>query len=357
MNVLAPYDVDDDRGFREGQRWPWILLGVIVVVLLVVAATLIWVRGQISPGGDPGDEVRIRIEQGMSVDEIGSLLEEKGIIKNVSVWRYYARLKGADSIQAGDYRIRQGESMGGVIKILEGGAEVERGIPLTIPEGLTLKEIAQKVGELPGRSADAFLRVADNGTVRSQYQPATSNNLEGLIFPETYFLGKDDDETSILQRMVGAFDETATSLGIVNGAARLGVTPYELVIIASMVEREAKVPEERGQMSRVIHNRLANDMRLQIDATVLYALGEKKDVVLFSDLEVDSPYNTYKIDGLPPGPIAAPGRKSLEAAISPTPGPWLYYVLIDENGRHAFATTNEEFARNLAEARRKGLAG
>ncbi|MDQ3978446.1 MAG: endolytic transglycosylase MltG [Actinomycetota bacterium] len=357
MNVLAPYDVDDDRGFREGQRWPWIVLGVIVVVLLVIVAALIWVRGQVNPSGDPGPPIRIRVEQGMSVDEIGSLLEDKGIIKSASVWRYYARLNGADSIQAGDYTIRQGESMGEVIKILEGGAEVEQGIPLTIPEGLTLKEIAAKVAELPGRSADAFLRAAESGTVRSQYQPANSNNLEGLILPETYFLGKDDDETAILRRMVETFDQAATELGLVTGAARNRVTPYEVVIIASMVEREARLPEERGQISRVIYNRLANDMRLQIDATVLYALGERKNVVLFSDLEVNSPYNTYKVDGLPPGPIASPGRKALEAAISPAPGPWLYYVLIEENGKHAFATTNEEFARNLAEARRKGLAG
>ena len=356
MNVLAPYDVEGDPGFREGQRWPWILVGVIVVVLLLVAASLIWLRDQIDPGGS-GEPVRIRVEQGMSVDEIGRLLEQKGIIENASVWRYYARLKGADSIQAGDYTIRKGESMGRVIKILEGGAEVEKGIPLTVPEGLTLKEIADKVGELPGRSAEAFLKAAQSGTVRSQYQPANSNNLEGLLLPETYFLNKDDDETAILRRMVESFDQAVTSLGIANAAARLKLTPYEVVIVASMVEREARLPEERGQIARVIYNRLANDMRLQIDATVLYALGEKKNVVLFSDLEVNSPYNTYKVDGLPPGPISSPGRNSLEAAVSPSPGPWLYYVLIDENGKHAFATTNDEFARNLAEARRKGLAG
>ena len=357
MNVLAPYDLEGERGFREGQRWPWIVLGVLVVLLLLAVAFAVWVRGQVNPGGEPGSPVRIRVEQGMSVDEIGELLEEKGIIKSATVWRYYARLKGADSIQAGDYTIAQGESMGEVVRILEGGAEIEKGIPLTIPEGLTLKEVAGKVGELPGRSADAFLRAAESGVVRSQYQPASSNNLEGLILPETYFLNKEDDETAILRRMVEAFDEAATAAGLVNGAARQRVTPYEVVVIASMVEREARLPEERGQIARVIYNRLANNMRLQIDATVLYALGERKNVVLFSDLEVNSPYNTYKVDGLPPGPIAAPGRKSLEAAISPVPGPWLYYVLIEESGRHAFSTSNDEFSRDLAEARRKGLAG
>ena len=357
MTVLTPYDLDDDRGFGEGQRWPWIVLGAAVAGLLFVLAAWIWVSHQVNPPGPAGARVRVRVEQGMSVGEIGKLLEQKGVIENATIFRYYARLKGASSIQAGDYTLRERQGMGSVIKVLEGGAEIEQGVRLTIPEGLTLAEVAQKVGELPGRSAERFLEVARSGTVRSQYGPASSTNLEGLILPETYSFDKADDEAAILRRMVGAFDEQATALGISTAASRLKVTPYEAVIVASLVEREANVPDERGQISRVIYNRLAQGMRLEIDATVLYALGEKKDMVLFSDLEVDSPYNTYKIDGLPPGPIASPGKAALQAALDPTPGGWLFYVLIEPNGRHAFATTSEEHARNVAEARRKGLAG
>jgi UPF0755 protein len=357
MSVLAPYDLGEDRGFRDGQRWPWIVLGVFVLVLLVIGAGLIWVRKQIDPPGPPGESVRVRVERGMSVDEIGELLHREGVIENATVWRYYARLNGADSIQAGDYTLRKGESLGSVIKVLEGGADVEKGIPLTIPEGLTVREVADKVAELPGRSAERFLEVAGSGVVRSQYQPAGSTNVEGLILPETYFLGKDDDETAILRRMVEAFDQEASAQGIATAAARLKVSPYEAVIIASLIEREAKVPEDRGPISRVIYNRLEREMRLEIDATVLYALGKKQEFVLFSDREVVSPYNTYQIDGLPPGPIASPGKAALEAALNPPPGPWIFYVLIEENGKHAFASTNEEFNRHLAEARRKGLAG
>ncbi|HEX6596104.1 MAG TPA: endolytic transglycosylase MltG [Acidimicrobiales bacterium] len=359
MNVLAPYDLDDDdAGFREGRGWPWILLGTLVAVLLVLAAGGIWIKNQVNPPGAPGDVVRIRVEDGMSVSEIGDLLEREGVIKSATVWKYYVKLNGSDNVEAGEFTLHKNESMGTVVDVLAGGAVSTREqIPLTVPEGLTLEKIAQKVGEMEGRSAERFLEIARSGQVRSQYSPPGNNNLEGLILPETYFFEETDDEADILRRMVESFDRTVTELGIANAASRLKVTPYEAVVIASMVEREAKVPEDRGPIARVIYNRLEREMPLQIDATVLYALRTDKNFVTFADREVNSPYNTYKIDRLPPGPIAAPGRAALEATLSPPPGPWIFYVLIEENGKHAFSTTLEEFNRHVAEATRKGLVG
>ncbi|MFP5318953.1 MAG: endolytic transglycosylase MltG [Acidimicrobiia bacterium] len=359
MNVLAPYDLDDDdAGFREGRGWHWILIGGLVAVLLVLAAGGIWVKNQLNPPGDPGDPVRIRVEQGMSVAEIGELLEREGVITSATVWKYYVRLNGANNVEAGEYNVHKNESMGTVVDVLSGGAvSTGKQVVLTVPEGLTLAKIADKVGEMPGRSADRFMDVVRSGTVRSQYSPPGNNNLEGLILPETYFFEEDDDEAVILRRMVETFDRTVTELGIANAANRLQVTPYEAVVIASMVEREAKVAEDRGPIARVIYNRLDRGMPLQIDATVLYALGTDKNFVTFADREVNSPYNTYKIDRLPPGPIAAPGRAALEATLSPPPGPWIFYVLIEENGKHAFSVTLEEFNRHVAEATRKGLVG
>jgi UPF0755 protein len=356
LNVLTPYDADTEPEFREGQRWPWILLGAFIAVLLLIGAGVIWVKNQVDPPGGPGAAVPVRIEKGMSIADIGSLLEEKGVISSAKIFRYYTKLNGSDEVQAGDYTFHRRESMGSVIETLKGGATSEAPIVLTIPEGLTIKAIADKVGELPGRSSDRFLEVAKSGAVRSQYEPPGSTNLEGLLLPETYYFNKNDDETAILRRMVETFDRTATSVGITSAAARLKITPYEAVIVASMVEREAKVPEDRGPIARVIYNRLDNNMRLQIDATVLYALGEQKDTVLLSDLEVNSPYNTYKIDGLPPGPIASPGKSALGAALQPTPGQWLFYVLSEANGKHAFATTLDEFNRLVADARRRGIS-
>ena len=356
MNVLAPYDVEHDTYDREGQRWPWILLGGFIAVLLVAGAAVIWVQHQLDPPGSPGAAVQVRVEKGMSVADIGKMLEREGVISSATIFRYYARLNGgANSVQAGEYTFHKRESMGKVISILEHGAKGEEQVSLTIPEGLTLDEIADKVGELPGRSADRFRELAKGGTIRSQYEPSGVDSLEGLLLPETYEFNKSDDEATILRRMVQTFDQTATELGIASAAEKLKITPYQAVIVASLVEREARVPEDRGPIARVIYNRLDKGMRLQIDATVLYALGEHKDTVLYTDLDVDSPYNTYRVDGLPPGPIASPGKASLQAALQPTPGPWLFYVLSEANGKHAFASNLAEFNRLVAQAHAKGL--
>lgn len=358
MSVIAPYDVDDDHDYREGARWPLIILGGFVALLLVGGALFFWVQRQINPPGAPGQEVALRVENGMSMGDIGKILEDKGVITSSNIFRLYVKVKGSETVEAGDYTLHKKESMGTVLKILGAGARsIESPLVLTVPEGLTIKDVAAKVGELPGRSADKFLAAANSGQIKSRYQPDNVTSLEGMILPETYNFRESDDEATILRRMVEQFDQTVTDLDIARAAPKLNVTPYQAVIIASMIEREAKVPEDRGPIARVIYNRLAVPMRLQIDATVLYALGKPQDYVLFSDREINSPYNTYKIDGLPPGPIANPGRASLEAALNPTPGTWLYYVLIEANGKHAFATTNAEFNQYLAEAKRKGLAG
>ena len=358
MNVIAPYDMDHEDDYRDGSsRWLFVLLGILVSVLLVVGAGFFWVKNQIDPPGDPGAEVKVRVEDGMSINEIGSLLEDKGVITSSTVWKWYVKLNGSDPVEAGDYTLRKNESMGNAIKVLNGGAvSTKKQVTLTVPEGLTLKEVAAKVGELPGKSADKFLEIAKSGQIRSQYQPAGNNNLEGLMLPETYNFDEEDDEAAILRRMVETFDKTASSLNVTTAAERFKLTPYQVIVVASLIEREARVPEDRAPIARVIYNRLAVPMRLQIDATVLYALGVHKDTVLYSDLEVNSPYNTYKIDGLPPGPIAAPGKASIEAAVAPAQGTWLFYVLSETNGKHAFATTLDEFNRLVADARRRGVS-
>ena len=344
-----------DHDFEPRRRWPFVLLAVFVALLIVAGLAFSWVQRQIKPSGSPGEAVPVTVTAGMSTAEIGELLESKGVISSATVFRYYAQATGAGSIQAGNYTVRKGEDLAKVFEVLEGGATMEMGQPVTVPEGLKLPEIAAVVGRLPGRSADRFLELARGGTVRSQYQPAGSNNLEGLLLPETYFVAPDEDEGRILRRMVDAFDKLATELNLSAAAARHGLTPYQVITVASMVEREARVPEDRGPIAQVIYNRLKRGMLLQVDATVLYALGVQKDTVLFKDLEVDSPYNTYKFPGVPPGPIAAPGRTALQAAVNPTPGPFLYYVVIEENGRHAFAETGAEHNRNIEAARKKGL--
>jgi UPF0755 protein len=215
------------------------------------------------------------------------------------------------------------------------------------------------VGQLPGRSAAKFLELAKSGQIRSDYEPPDVNpaaGLEGLLFPDTYDFRRTDDESVILQRMVDRFDEVAASINLNQLAASRGVTPYQVVVVASIVEREAKVPEDRGMVAQVIYNRLKQGMFLQFDSTVVYALGNNiTGVVSNKDTQVDSPYNTYKNKGLPPTPIAAPGKASLLAALNPTTGPWLYFVVVDPSGKAAFATTFAEQTKNIQLAHSRGL--
>jgi UPF0755 protein len=342
----------------HGRRWPFVLLAIAVTFLVLVGSGVMWVQRQVNPPGASGPEVLVTVEQGMSTADIGDLLEREGIIASASIFKYYARLTGLGSIEAGNYTLEKKSDLGQVSKVLEGGAAKAEEERFTVPEGLTIGEVAKVIGAMPGRSADKFLEVAKSGTIRSQYQPPGNNSLEGLILPETYFIEKGADEAAILRKMVDSFDKLASQLNLPGAAAKFNLTPYQAVIVASLVERESRVDDERGKVARVIYNRLAEPMPLQIDATVLYALGlPAQESVSFKDREVNSPYNTYKIPGLPPGPIASPGRKSLEAAANPTAGNWLYYVLTDPTGRHTFTNDYREFTNAVNQCIAKGLCG
>ena len=330
-----------------------LMVGLAVVIVSVLGAG-ITVQRTIDPPGEAGDEVALTIPPGSSTARIAAILDEKGVVESARSFRIYTRLKNAGPFQAGDYTLRKRATFGEIVEALSRGPEIIQD-RLTVPEGLTLEQIAERVGKLPGRSAEKFLAAAKSGEIRSTLQPDSVDTLEGLLFPDTYMLDRGDDEKEILQRMVSTFDTVAAEEGIDQAAEGGRVSPYEAIVIASLVEREARVPEDRGPIARVIYNRLERDMLLQIDATVIYALGEHKTRVLFRDLEVDSPYNTYKVKGLPPTPIAAPGRAALAAAADPPNNDFLYYVFVESDGTHAFARTGAEHQANIRQAERNGV--
>jgi UPF0755 protein len=342
------------RGARLTRRGR-IVVGVLAILAVVGAGAGMWVLKQVNPSGGPGPKVTLDVEPGTSVGAVASRLDAKGVITSARVFRFYLKLTGgAGSIQAGEYELRTNLSMGDTKAALERGPSIKFQ-KLTIPEGLTLDQIGDRVGALPGRSKDRFLAAARSGAVRSRWQPPGSTNLEGLLFPDTYLITDKEDEASVVRRLVDRFDQVADQVGLGAAAPPSRLGAYQLIVGASLVESEAKVKDDRPLIASVISNRLQKGMKLQIDATVLYALGAHKDRVLNRDLEIDSPYNTYKIDGLPPTPISAPGRASLEAMLHPADTTYIYYVLSDKNGKHAFATTSSEFEALKAEARRKGL--
>lgn len=341
---------------RGRSRWLVGLLATGVLLLVMAGVAGAWFQTQLNPPGRPGDPVTVVIPEGSSVARIAAILDEKGVIQNARAFRLYVRLKGAGSFKAGEYSFRENESAADVVKALSNGPEyVFRGSKITIPEGFTLKQIAARVGNVPGMTTERFLQLAEGGTIRSRYQPDGSNNLEGLMYPETYLIEEGQDEADLLRRMVELFDAKAEAAGIDEAPTKVGLSPYEAIVAASLIERETRFDEERAKVSRVIHNRLAKKMRLEIDATVVYALGGDKTRVLLKDLQVDSPYNTYKIPGLPPTPIASPSSASLDAAVSPIDGPWLFYVVTEPDGRHSFGTTFQEHQANIRLAEKRGL--
>jgi UPF0755 protein len=345
------------------RRTLWIAGSVFVFGVVIFALGGWWVLKQVNPG-NPGEEVTFTVPTGATTAQIANQLEQAGIVTNATVFQYYVRWRGAGPFNAGIYDgMRKRSSMDEVIDRLEAGPLPPQFTQITIPEGMWLQDIKARILEtLPQMDADEL--DAAFGSVRSQFQPPDSTNLEGLVFPATYQVqeGDEADEQKLVRQMVAAFDQVGDEIGLglapfaLEGqAGSTVISPYEVVIIASMIEREARVPEERPMIARVVYNRLRDGMTLGIDATVIYALGRHTDVLTRSDLEIDSPYNTRRFAGLPPTPIASPGRESLEAALNPAPGDWLYYVIADEDGRHTFTENYRDFERAVAEARSKGL--
>jgi UPF0755 protein len=333
-------------------------LAIVLALLLPFLIVGGWFVYQLNPPGGPGAAVRIDVEDGWGVSEIGDELASRGVIGSSLAFQLYAKASSAGPFPEGRYRLREDLGVRDAVSKLEAGpvSTPVTDVELTLPPGLTLEQIAARVGELPGRDAATFLQLANSGVVRSRYQPPEVTSLEGLVFPDTYLIGKDEDETAILQRLVTQFDTMADAAGIANGAAAIGRTPYEAIVIASLIEREAGVEDDRPLISAVIANRLRDGDLLQIDAANCYGKGGcANEPLTDADKQSDSAYNTYRFPGLVPTPISSAGDASLRAAIAPAAAPYKFYVLADQSGRHAFAETFEEHERNVAAAREQGL--
>ena len=329
----------------------------VVVVLLGFGGW--WAKGQIDPSGPPGDPVVLTVPTGSSTAQIGTLLENQGVISNAGVFQYYVKFKNAGPFKAGDYDgLYRNDSMDNVIKRLKKGPLPPSTTPIVIQEGLWLSEIKTKILATFPQMTAAELDTA-MATVHSKYQPDGSTNLEGLLFPATYAVEKGDevDEQKLVQQMVTKFDEVGDSVGLDQAQQKVGYSPYDVVKVASMIELEAKLPEDRPKIARVLYNRLAAGMPLGIDATVEYALQQHVASLTTSQLKTDSPFNTRAHAGLPPTPIGSPGQSSLEAALNPAPGDWMYYVIADQSGAHYFTSDYNDFLKAKKRAQQQGLLG
>jgi UPF0755 protein len=325
-------------------------LGKLVIFLLVILIPLGALGGyavKVSGGSGTGREVAVVIEPGSSASTIAANLEEAGVIRAAWLFRLYARVKGtAKNLKPGEYVFRTNMSYGAVVAILEKGPRIEF-TRVTLPEGKTVRETARILARA-GFTAEEFLAEATSGKHKVYNQRAGLKNLEGFLFPKTYDFKEGTSAGEALDILLRQYEKETNTLDW-SRASRLGVNAYQIMIIASMIEREASVEKDRAKVARVIYNRIERGMRLQIDATVQYAIflktGSYKHPLLTEDYGFPSPYNTYQIDGLPPMPIASPGLASIKAALNPADGKWLYYVLINDRGEHGFANTYDEFVR------------
>jgi len=321
----------------------WALAGL---ALLAIAAAL---GGWLTTPPGPGPAQVVEIPKGTRTAEIGRLLSTRGLVRSALAFTLYARVLGLNGrLQAGEYRISPEEDIPRILRRLASGDVVRHA--LVLPEGLTAAEVAVRIEQLGLGRAVEFLRL-----VRQperfwipQMRGNRSGSLEGYLFPDTYLLPKGLGEERIVRTFVDRFRQATEAL--LTGPLPLGLEPHEVVTVASLVEREAKRPEERRRIAGVIYNRLRMGMPLQIDATILYALGGHRPVVRQADLAVDSPYNTYRRIGLPPGPIANPGLDALRAAVEPEHHAFFYYVARPD-GTHVFTRTLEEHLQAIRKVR------
>jgi UPF0755 protein len=332
-----------------------IIFIVIAVVVIGLAGAAVWLLvGAEKPyKGYDGAEQFVDIPPGAGPALIGRRLAESGVVRDTTSFRVaLARSGQARRLQAGEYRFDQPMSARDVIDKLARGDVFLR--PITFPEGLTIAQMAQIYERDGGGSRAEFVRAAGNATLIRDIDPA-ARDLEGYLFPNTYALPRHTTADQLVQRMVTAFRDVLTSEIAQRGAAR-GLSVRQLMTLASLVEKETAKPEERPIVAAVYANRLRIGMPMQCDPTVIYALeraGKYTGNLTRDDLHsFDSPYNTYRYPGLPPGPIAAPGRASIEAASAPQDVPYLYFVSRND-GSHLFAATLDEHNRNVYEFQKK----
>lgn len=292
--------------------------------------------------GAGGGAVTIVIPNGATAVQIGEILRTKGVVRSAGAFTDSARADArAKLIRPGSYRLKTKMSGDLALALLLDPAARVVG-KVTIPEGLTLKEILVRISQ-KSKIPLADLQAAAAKPKTLGLPAYAEGQLEGFLFPATYDILPDDTAKAVLTTMVDRFEQEATAVDLVDKAKKLDLTPLQAVIVASMIEREAKFEEEGPKIATVIYNRLKKKQLLQIDATVQYLLPKQKPRLLNTDLKVKSPYNTYLNAGLPPGAISSPGTKSLMATLLPEPGEWRWYVVTDKAGHHEFAVTEAEF--------------
>lgn len=336
------------RRARRRRRIIAVLLAIVVVTAASVLGVVGWYRSQLSGGGGSRTMVEVLISSGSSTSDIAKTLEGAGVIRNATAFTWHVRLGDTGPFEAGRYRFLRDSSADEAIGVLSKGPLGPVITKVSIPEGFRLGQIRQRIHDSVPRLSLADVDAAlSGGRVQSPLLPPGGKNWEGLLFPATYSVTPTESAEDLLQQMADAMTKRVNALTLDPSVTALGLSDYQVVIVASLVQAEAGNPDEAPKIARVIYNRLAAHQPLGIDATSRYlSILTGADV----DFESASPYNTRRNTGLPPTPIGAPGEFALEAAAHPAPGDWIYYVRAVENdaqGRpqHVFTSSASEFEK------------
>lgn len=331
---------------RPRRRRRWLALGLVGFVVALVA----FETGRaVIPPRVLGTAARtVEIPPGHGLFDVARILADAGVIRSRLAFVALAVLRGtARSLKAGEYEIPRGASVLATLELLEAGKVKPHWI--VVKEGFTVRDIGRTLEqEGIARTADVLRLAAD--PLFGQSLGVGANRLEGYLFPDTYQMMKGMRAEEALGRMVHRLQERVATPDILARAEARGLNLHGLLTLASIIEKEAAVPEERSLIAAVFWNRLKMDMPLQADPTVAYAVGKDGRAPTRDDLQVDHPFNTYRYRGLPPGPIGSPGRASIEAALTPAAVPYLYFVSIDDR-RHHFSSTLEEHNQAVARYR------
>lgn len=327
-------------------------LKVFLVVALLLLVTIIALYSHydtpVKRGAGPK---QFTIGPGETAASVGMRLKSENLIRSAFLFKFLASVNGLDGkIRAGRYALSPAMGTQEILFYLVSHNEIETEVKVTIPEGFTAREIAARMDARGLCPEDEWMNIVKNpGVYNINTRDHALGNLEGFLFPDTYFFRKAAPCGEHVQKMVSEFFKVFTRKALLLAESQ-GFSLVEIVTLASLIEKEAQVDEERVLISSVLRNRLRKGMLLQCDATILHALPERKKRVLYEDLEIDSPYNTYKYKGLPPGPIGSPGAKSLAAALKPADSPYYYYVATGDGG-HLFTRTSAEHSRAVMKTR------
>ena len=319
------------------------------IAFSAIAGLLYWLAGEVSGSARREDMVRVRIPRGSTVRAVADSLQRAGVIGSPRLFRWFASVTGrARAIKPGGYQFSRRASYSYLLDALVSGRSLMHTV--IIPEGYDVRDIAPLITKALSVSEDSVRVVVSDSAWRNRLK-VTAPTVEGYLFPATYTFAEGTTARDAVETMLQRF-EVAWQPAWNGRLQALAISRHDAITMASIVEKEARVADERVIIAAVYWNRVRKGMKLQADPTVQYALPTHVDRVLYKDLEVDSKYNTYRYAGLPPGPIASPGEASIIAALNPAKVPYLYFVARPD-GRHEFRTTFAEHSKAIAAIKRQ----